>query len=70
MIFISMQGADGSRSAFVNNNHTEFAKLRKNAVKRLENPRLMEGYLQASVSILLSFSYKIKYMTTFGLDCD
>lgn len=53
MIFISMQGADGSGSAFVNNSHTEFAMLRKNAVKRLEKPRLMEGYLQASVSILL-----------------
>lgn len=48
MIFISMQGADGSSSAFVNNIHTQFAKPRKNAVKRLETPKLMEGCLQVS----------------------
>lgn len=34
MIFISMQGADGSSSAFVNNIHTEFAKPWKNRSKK------------------------------------
>lgn len=49
MILISMQGADGSSSAFVNNIHI-VCKAKENEVKR---PRLLEGHFQASVSFLL-----------------
>lgn len=49
MILISMQGADGSSSAFVNNIHT-VCKAKENEVKR---PRLLQGYFQASIFFLL-----------------
>lgn len=46
MIYISMQGADGSSSAFVNSFHTELAKPGIKCSKKKK--KLMEGDLQST----------------------
>ena len=53
MIFISMQGADGSSSAFVNNIHTEFAKPRKNGSKKTKKKKKLTNGEMHAVSFLL-----------------
>lgn len=69
MIVISMQGAGGSSSAFVNNIHTQFAKARKNEAKRLENPQT-NGGIPASFC-LLSFIVQLQnHAQLFCLSCD
>lgn len=61
MIFISMQGADGSSSAFVNNINTDRKKGSKKTWKSQTNGRILTGFVVFS----LWFSYKIKHMTCF-----